>query len=123
MAIHGRACSHRSGSAPSGRLRGFAWTAKRLALLTLLSGAAPLAAQGMDGGMAVPRRTLVAGGTATQERWDRYWEGTLRRGNENIGAVTTRSVALTAGYGVTDRLSVAAMLPWVATRASRGTLR
>ncbi|HEX6036595.1 transporter [Longimicrobium sp.] len=92
-----------------------------IVLLALLSGHAPLAGQGMDG--AIPRRTLTAGVVLTHEQWDRYWEGTLRRGNENIGTVTTRSAALVAGYGVTDRLSVTAALPYVRTRASRGTLR
>ena len=93
-----------------------------IVLLALALSAAPAAGQGMDDGM-VPRRTLAAGVMLTHERWDRYWEGTLRRGNENIGTVTTRSAALVAGYGVTDRLSVSAVLPYVRTRASRGTLR
>lgn len=92
-------------------------------LLALALGAAPAAGQGMDEGMAVPRRTLTAGMMVTHEQWDRYWEGTLRRGNENVGTLTTQSLALVAGYGVTDRLSVAAALPYVRTRASRGTLR
>jgi hypothetical protein len=71
----------------------------------------------------IPRRTLAAGVLLTHERWDRYWEGVLRRENENIGTLTTQSVTLAAGYGVTDRLSVTAVLPYVRTRASRGTLR
>lgn len=93
-----------------------------IALLALVLGAQPVQGQGMgDGGM--PRRTLAAGVLLTHEQWDRYWEGTLRRENDNIGTLTTRSVVLVAGYGVTDRLSVAAMLPYVRTHASRGTLR
>lgn len=92
-------------------------------LLALALPAAPLAGQGMDEGTTVPRRTLAAGVVLTHEQWDRYWEGTLRRENENIGTLTTRSLALVAGYGVTDRLNVAAVLPYVRTRASRGTLR
>lgn len=94
-----------------------------IVLLALLSGRVPLAGQGMEGGTAIPRRTLTAGVTFTHESWDRYWEGTLRRENENIGTLTTRSLALVAGYGVTDRLSLTAVLPYVRTGASRGTLR
>lgn len=104
-------------SSPSrGRLR-----AASIALALVLA-AAPLAAQGMDDA-AIPRRTLAAGALLTHESWDRYWEGELRRGNDNIGTLTTRGVTLVAGYGVTDRLSVTATLPYLRTRASRGTLR
>lgn len=89
-------------------------------LLALALSSARAAGQG-DG--PIPRRALMAGVTLAHERWDRYWEGTLLRGNENIGTLTTRSAALVAGYGVTDRLSVSAVLPYVQTRSSHGTLR
>lgn len=95
-------------------------TARWLAAALLC--AAPLQAQ-VDEGMMIPRRAVAAGVMATHEQWDRYWEGTLLRGNENIGTLTTRGAALVAGYGVTDRLSVLATLPYVRTRASGGTLR
>lgn len=92
------------------------------ALLFLLAAcAAPLRAQ--DEGMMIPRGSVAAGVMVSHERWDRYWEGTLRRGNENIGTLTTRSATLMAGYGVTERLSVLATLPYVRTHASGGTLR
>ncbi len=88
-------------------------------LLALAASAAPLRAQAGE----TPRRTLTTGVLVVHEEWDRYWEGTLRRGNENIGTLTTQSAAVLLGYGVTDRLSVAATLPFVRNRASRGTLR
>lgn len=87
-------------------------------VLLALAGAPPLGAQ-----EETPRGMLTTGIVATHEHWDRYWEGTLRRGNENIGTLTTRSAAIVLGYGVTDRLSVAAALPYVRTHASGGTLR
>ncbi len=92
-------------------------------LVAVILCAAPLKAQAMDEGMTIPRRTLAAGVTATHEQWDRYWEGPLLRGNENIGTLTTRGATFMAGYGVTDRLSVTAKLPYLRTRASGGTLR
>jgi hypothetical protein len=88
-------------------------------LIPLLLGTMPLAAQ-ED---APPRGTLTTGVVLTHERWDRYWEGTLLRANGNLGAVTTQSAAVVLGYGVTERWSVAAALPYVRTRASQGTLR
>lgn len=87
-------------------------------ILLLLLAAPALRAQD-----ELPRRTLGAGVVLTHERWDRYWEGTLLRENGNIGTLTTRTAALVLGYGVTDRLSVSAALPYVRTRASQGTLR
>ena len=65
---------------------------------------------------------LCTGFVYTHDSWDRYWEGPLERGNGNIGTITTQSVTWMGTYGVTDRLNVIAMVPWVATRASAGAL-
>lgn len=54
--------------------------------------------------------------------WDQYWEGTLKRSNENIGTVSTQSVMYMATYGITDKLNVIAGAPYVWTKASAGTL-
>lgn len=54
--------------------------------------------------------------------WDTYWEGTLKRTNENLGTVTTQSVMYMANYGITDKLNVMAGAPYVWTKASAGTL-
>lgn len=108
---------HPVSSAPAARL-----AAAALPLLLCALAATPLRAQSLDDGLMVPRRVLGAGVSYAHDRWDRYWEGTLRRDNENIGTLTTRSVTWMAGYGVTDRLSVLAMLPYVQTHASQGPL-
>jgi hypothetical protein len=94
-----------------------------LALATLaLIASAPLSAQTIDDGLLVTKGMLDVGFEAGQERWTDYWEGTLKRDNESIGTVTTRNVTLVAGFGVTDRLSVLAMLPYVQTRTTVGIL-
>lgn len=54
--------------------------------------------------------------------WDHYWEGTLRRNNENLGTVSTQSVMFMSNYGITDKLNVMAAAPYVWTKASAGTL-
>lgn len=54
--------------------------------------------------------------------WDEYWEGTLKRTNENLGTVTTQSVMYMANYGITDDLNIMAGLPYIWTKASAGTL-
>ncbi len=62
------------------------------------------------------------GATWMYSRWDHYWEGTFKRDNENIGTVTTQSVAYMTNYGITDNLNVMAGVPYVWTHASAGTL-
>lgn len=92
-----------------------------LAVLLAL-GAASLHAQTIDDSLMMPRQQLCTGFVYMHDAWDRYWEGTLERGNGNVGTVTTQSVSWMGTYGVTDRLNVIAMVPWVTTKASAGTL-
>ena len=91
-------------------------------VLLLLIAPATLQAQTIDDGALFPRRALSTGVVYAHEDWSQYWEGTLKRENGNIGTVTTQRVSWTAGYGVTDRLTVLAMLPYVSTQASQGPL-
>jgi hypothetical protein len=88
----------------------------------LAIGAASLPAQTIDDALMMPRRQLCTGFVYMHDSWDRYWEGPLERGNGNIGTVTTQSVSWMGTYGVTDRVNVIAMVPWVTTGASAGTL-
>jgi hypothetical protein len=93
-----------------------------LTCAVLLAMAAPAAGQSIDDGLMVQRRQLRLSVDYGHESWDRYWEGTLERSNDNIGTLTTQNVTWTGGYGITDRLTVIATLPYVWTSASRGVL-
>src|SRR5881227_3644007 len=84
--------------------------------------ASPAAAQSIDDGVLLPTKVLSTGLMYSHDSWTEYWEGALKRTNGNIGAVTTQSAMVTTGYGVTSRLTVLAMLPYVWTHASAGTL-
>jgi len=84
--------------------------------------ASSAAAQTIDDGFMIPKRTLSAGVLYTHESWDQYWEGTLKRTNGNIGTLTTQSLTSMVGYGITDRLGLIATLPYIWTRASQGVL-
>lgn len=84
--------------------------------------AASLQAQTIDDGALLPRRALGAGFLYAHESWSEYWEGSLKRDNGNIGTVTTQTVTWAATYGVTDRVSILVMLPYVWTSASQGPL-
>lgn len=93
-----------------------------LSLMLLALSVAPVRAQDLHDGLLMPRQSLGTGLLYAYDRWDKYWEGDLKRSNENIGVLTTRSITVAGSYGVTERLSVLAMLPYVWTHATRGTL-
>ena len=81
-----------------------------------------MSAQTLEDAEMLQRRELHATVMFGSNSWNEYWEGSLKRSNGNIGSVTTRSVTVTAGYGVTSRLTVLAALPYVWTEASQGVL-
>lgn len=93
-----------------------------LPFLMVAMPAGSVRAQTIEDGLLMPRRALGTGFLYAYESWDQYWEGDLKRSNGNIGTVATRGITWMASYGVTDRLSVIAMLPYVWTRASQGVL-
>lgn len=79
-------------------------------------------AQSLSDGIFMDKRYVCAGVQYSHDSWNEYWEGTLLRKNDNIGTITTQSAALMANYGILDRLNVIAMVPYVWTSASAGTL-
>jgi len=94
----------------------------RWSILAMVS-AFPAAAQTIDDGFMMPKRTLSVGVLYSHDSWDQYWEGTLKRTNGNIGTLTTESITMVGGYSLTDRLSLMAALPYIWTHASQGVLR
>lgn len=62
------------------------------------------------------------GFTFMQSKWTNYWEGSLKRDNENIGTFTSNSVMFMTNYGITDKLNIMAGLPYVSNHVSGGTL-
>jgi len=79
-------------------------------------------AQSLSDGIFMDKHYVCAGVQYNNDSWDEYWEGTLLRKNGNIGTITTQSAALMANYGILDQLNVIAMVPYVWTNASAGTL-
>jgi len=85
---------------------------------------APLVrAQTITDGLMMGRGQLCTGFVYEHDEWSNYWEGTLKRDNGNIGTLTTQMLSWVGNYGVTDRVNVIAMVPYVWTEASAGTLR
>src|SRR5207253_281763 len=64
------------------------------------------------------KNVLCIGGMYTNDSWTKYWEGTFKRNNQNIGKVTTQMVGLMGNYGITDKLNVLFNVPYVTTKAS-----
>lgn len=93
-----------------------------LAVLAMCAFASGAAAQMPDDGSMLRRGAVTVGVSYGADRWDDYWEGTRLRANGNVGSVTTRSLTATVAVGLTDRLTLAAALPYVWTEASDGVL-
>ena len=92
-----------------------------LVLLTaLLCGKA--AAQTTTDGLMMGKNLFCTGFMYTNDKWTEYWEGELKRENGNIGSVTTQSLAYYGVYGITGKLNVIAMVPYIKSEASQGTL-
>jgi hypothetical protein len=54
--------------------------------------------------------------------WTNYWENQLFRDNKNIGRLTTESASAMLAYGITKKLNVIAVVPYMRTNASQGNL-
>ena len=54
--------------------------------------------------------------------WKNYWEGSLKRDNQNIGTISTQMFGLMGNYGITSKLNVLFGVPYVKTKASAGTM-
>ena len=57
-----------------------------------------------------------------QGKWDQYWEGTTLISNENIGTFTRNTYAPMIAYGITDKLNVLLVTPYVETMSTGGQL-
>lgn len=68
------------------------------------------------------KKQLCIGPMYSYSSWKNYWEGTLKRDNQNLGTVSTQMFSVMGAYGITDKLNVLFGAPYVKTKASAGTL-
>ena len=73
-------------------------------------------------GLLMPPKNFCTGLMASHDKWTNYWEGTLKRTNDNIGNITTNSITWFGNYGVSDKLNIIAAIPYVMVNASAGTM-
>lgn len=95
---------------------------KILMLLIFLSVSWRSSAQTDIDAIMMEKNAFCAGGMYTYSSWKNYWEGTLKRSNENIGSITTQMIGVMGNYGVGKKLNLLFNIPYIATKASAGTL-
>lgn len=70
----------------------------------------------------VPGKNLCPAINYSYSSWEKYWQGENLVENGNLGRVTTQKVTVGFNLGILDRLNFIAMLPYVMTNPSQGTL-
>lgn len=73
--------------------------------------------------LMIPKNYFCAAAVYSHGSWDHYWEGTFKRDNPNLGTVSTNTYTLGGNYGLSNRINLIMMVPFVTTNASAGTLR
>jgi hypothetical protein len=68
------------------------------------------------------KNNFCVGGTYSHSSWKNYWEGTMKRNNQNLGTVSTNMYSVMGTYGITDKLNFIFGIPYITTKASAGTL-
>jgi hypothetical protein len=68
------------------------------------------------------KKAFCVGPMYSYSSWKKYWEGSLKRENLNIGKVSTETWSVMGNYGVSRKLNLLFNVPYVKTRASAGTL-
>ena len=81
-----------------------------------------LGAQTLTDNLMMPKKNLCTGVIYTTDSWKNYWEGSLKRDNLNIGTITTTSAMWVGSYGLTEKINIIAMAPYVWTNSSGPTL-
>ena len=83
----------------------------------------PAVAQTDMDAIMMDKKNLCTGLMYSYSSWNHYWEGSLKRDNQNIGTVSTRSLSVMGNYGLSDKLNFIFSLPYIETKASAGTLK
>lgn len=90
-----------------------------LLLLLLIK---PATAQTDIDAVMMEKNAFCVGPMYSYSSWKNYWEGTLKRDNQNLGKVSTQMFGLMGNFGLTRKLNLLFSAPYVTTKASAGTL-
>jgi hypothetical protein len=91
--------------------------------ISLLLTALQIKAQTDADGIMMGKGLHCTGIMYGQASWKNYWEGTLKRNNENLGTVSQYMVGPMGSLGVLKNFNVLFSLPYIQTRASAGQLK
>ena len=69
------------------------------------------------------KKQFCVGPMYSYSSWKKYWEGTLKRENLNLGTVSAQTFGLMGAYGINGKLNVLFNAPFITTKASAGTLQ
>ena len=95
---------------------------KKIFISCLILATPTLYSQTEVDGLMMPKKNICLGGIFQNSTWDKFWEGTFKRENLNLGTVSTISYAFNANYGITDKINIIVGLPYIQTKATAGTL-
>jgi hypothetical protein len=73
-------------------------------------------------GIMMEKNGFCVGPMYNYSSWKNYWEGTLKRDNQNLGKVSTQTYSVMGDYGFTRNLNFLFSVPYVKTNATEGTL-
>jgi hypothetical protein len=73
--------------------------------------------------LMIPKNYFCAAGIYTHNSWDKYWEGAFKRENLNLGTISSNVYAVGGNYGLSNRINLLFMVPYIKSNASAGTLR
>jgi hypothetical protein len=93
-----------------------------LFLFCLLASMMYVQAQTDADAIMMAKNNFCVGGMYSYSSWKNYWEGTLKRDNQNLGTVSTQMIGVMGNYGISKKLNVLVGIPYVQTKASAGTL-
>ena len=92
-------------------------------ILTLLLFEKNASAQSDIDAIMMGKNRLCIGPMYNYSSWKNYWEGTMKRDNQNLGTVATQTYSVMGNYGVTDKLNLLFGVPYIKTKASAGTMK
>ena len=97
---------------------------KILMAVALLSTISPLTstAQTDIDAIMMEKNQFCSGPMYNHSSWKNYWEGTVKRDNQNLGTVTANTFAVMGAYGISGKLNALFNVPYIKTKASAGTL-
>ena len=95
---------------------------KMIFCMLLLATIKPATAQTDLDGLMMGKNFFCVGPTVGYSSWTKYWEGTNKRDNANLGRVSNTHFMFMGNYGISSKLNVLFGLPYIKTKASAGQL-